>query len=76
MVQIPSFIFIGILYYLSIGLGHNNYEESAWPNDILFVFPIVIAGTVICSIGLSVCSSLSFSLSANPFHAPLEIQPE
>jgi cytochrome b6-f complex subunit 4 len=25
-------------------MGHNYYGEPAWPNDILYIFPIVIFG--------------------------------
>ena len=36
---------------LAKGMGHNYYGEPAWPNDLLYIFPVVILGT------------LSFSLS-------------
>ena len=29
---------------LAKGMGHNSYGEAAWPNDILYIFPIVIFG--------------------------------
>jgi cytochrome b6-f complex subunit 4 len=29
---------------LSRGLGHNSYGEQAWPNDLLYMFPISILG--------------------------------
>ena len=27
---------------LGKGLGHNTYGEPAWPNDLLYMFPICI----------------------------------
>ena len=39
---------------LAKGMGHNYYGEPAWPNDLLYIFPIVIFGTFACVIGLSV----------------------
>ena len=32
---------------LAIGMGHNSYGEPAWPNDLLYIFPIVILGTLV-----------------------------
>ncbi len=29
---------------LSRGVGHNSYGEQAWPNDLLYMFPISILG--------------------------------
>jgi cytochrome b6-f complex subunit 4 len=29
---------------LAKGMGHNYYGEPAWPNDLLYVFPVVIFG--------------------------------
>ena len=31
---------------LAKGIGHNYYGEPAWPNDLLYIFPIVILGTL------------------------------
>ena len=61
---------------LAKGMGHNYYGEPAWPNDLLYVFPIVIFGTFACVIGLSVLEPSSFGEPANPFATPLEILPE
>jgi len=30
---------------LGKGMGHNYYGEPAWPNDFLYIFPVVILGT-------------------------------
>lgn len=27
---------------LAKGMGHNYYGEPAWPNDLLYVFPVVL----------------------------------
>ena len=39
---------------LAKGMGHNYYGEPAWPNDLLYIFPVCIFGTFACLIGLSV----------------------
>ncbi|KAL5643775.1 hypothetical protein ACJX0J_003869 [Zea mays] len=31
---------------LAKGMGHNYYGEPAWPNDLLYIFPVVILGTI------------------------------
>jgi cytochrome b6/f complex subunit IV len=61
---------------LAKGMGHNYYGEPAWPNDLLYIFPVVILGTFACVIGLSVLDPASIGEPANPFATPLEILPE
>lgn len=61
---------------LAKGMGHNSYGEPAWPNDLLYMFPVVIFGTFACVIGLSVLDPASGGEPANPFATPLEILPE
>ena len=61
---------------LSKGMGHNSYGEPAWPNDILYIFPIVIFGIRSFISGLAIISPLNISTMANPFATPLEILPE
>lgn len=39
---------------LAKGIGHNYYGEPAWPNDLLYIFPVVILGTFACLVGLAV----------------------
>jgi cytochrome b6-f complex subunit 4 len=39
---------------LAKGMGHNYYGEPAWPNDLLYIFPVVILGTLACLVGLRV----------------------
>jgi len=61
---------------LAKGMGHNSYGEPAWPNDLLYIFPVVIFGTFACVIGLSVLDPSVIGEPANPFATPLEILPE
>jgi cytochrome b6-f complex subunit 4 len=61
---------------LAKGMGHNYYGEPAWPNDLLYIFPIVIFGTFASVIGLAVLEPSGFGEPANPFATPLEILPE
>ena len=61
---------------LAKGMGHNYYGEPAWPNDLLYIFPICIFGTFACLVGLAVLAPSSFGEPANPFATPLEILPE
>nr|UNJ16370.1 cytochrome b6/f complex subunit IV [Boldiaceae sp.] len=61
---------------LAKGMGHNYYGEPAWPNDLLFTFPIVILGTIACLIGLAVLEPSAIGEKADPFATPLEILPE
>jgi hypothetical protein len=42
---------------LSKGMGHNYYGEPAWPNDILYIFPVVILGILQLIFGLAVSYS-------------------
>nr|YP_009105021.1 subunit IV of cytochrome b6/f complex [Stichococcus bacillaris]AIT93653.1 subunit IV of cytochrome b6/f complex [Stichococcus bacillaris] len=58
------------------GMGHNYYGEPAWPNDLLYMFPVVILGTFACVIGLAVLDPAAVGEPANPFATPLEILPE
>ena len=60
---------------LSKGMGHNYYGEPAWPNDILYIFPVVIFGVTSSVLGLAVAEPLSLGSSANPFATPFEILP-
>jgi cytochrome b6-f complex subunit 4 len=61
---------------LAKGMGHNYYGEPAWPNDLLYIFPVCIFGTFAILIGLSVLEPSGFGEPANPFATPLEILPE
>jgi cytochrome b6-f complex subunit 4 len=61
---------------LAKGMGHNYYGEPAWPNDLLYIFPVCILGTFACVIGLAVLEPTPIGEPANPFATPLEILPE
>jgi len=58
------------------GMGHNYYGEPAWPNDLLYIFPVVILGTIACCVGLAVLDPALIGEPADPFATPLEILPE
>jgi len=61
---------------LAKGMGHNYYGEPAWPNDLLYIFPVVILGTFSLLIGLSILEPSAIGEKADPFATPLEILPE
>ena len=61
---------------LAKGMGHNYYGEPAWPNDLLYIFPVVILGTFASIIGLAVLDPAVIGEPANTFATPLEILPE
>jgi cytochrome b6-f complex subunit 4 len=61
---------------LAKGMGHNYYGEPAWPNDLLYIFPVCILGTIACCIGLAVLEPTPLGERADPFATPLEILPE
>jgi cytochrome b6-f complex subunit 4 len=58
------------------GMGHNYYGEPAWPNELLYVFPVVMLGTLALCVGLAVLDPAMLGEPANPFATPLEILPE
>jgi len=61
---------------LARGMGHSSYGEPAWPNDLLYIFPVVILGTIALCVGLAVVDPAMVGEPANPFATPLEILPE
>ena len=61
---------------LAQGMGHNYYGEPAWPNDLLYIFPVVIMGSFACIVALAVLDPALIGEPANPFATPLEILPE
>jgi cytochrome b6-f complex subunit 4 len=52
---------------LAKGMGHNYYGEPAWPNDLLYIFPVCILGTIACCIGLGVLEPTPLGEKADPF---------
>ncbi|MEM6447246.1 MAG: cytochrome b6-f complex subunit IV [Cyanobacteria bacterium J06642_2] len=61
---------------LEKNMGHMTYGEPAWPNDLLFMFPVVIVGTIACVSALAVLDPAMIGEPADPFATPLEILPE
>lgn len=61
---------------LAKGMGHNYYGEPAWPNDLLYMFPVCILGTIACIVGLATLEPTAIGEPADPFATPLEILPE
>ena len=61
---------------LAKGMGHNYYGEPAWPNDLLYVFPVVILGTIGILVSLAVLDPAIVGEPANPFATPLAKFPE
>jgi cytochrome b6-f complex subunit 4 len=61
---------------LAKGMGHNYYGEPAWPNDLLYIFPVVILGTIGLLTSLAVLDPAIMGEPADPFATPLEILPE
>jgi cytochrome b6-f complex subunit 4 len=57
-------------------MGHNYYGEPAWPNDLLYIFPVCIFGSLSCCVGLAVLEPTPLGERADPFSTPLEILPE
>ena len=58
---------------LAKGMGHNYYGEPAWPNDLLYIFPVVILGTIACVVGLAVLDPAM--LGDKPIILPLPWNP-
>nr|YP_007878181.1 cytochrome b6-f complex subunit IV [Calliarthron tuberculosum]AGA63792.1 cytochrome b6-f complex subunit IV [Calliarthron tuberculosum] len=61
---------------LAKGMGHHYYGEPAWPNELLYIFTVVILGTIACNVGLAILEPSVIGEPANPFATPLEILPE
>ena len=61
---------------LGSGLGHNSYGEPAWPNDLLYMFPVCILAIVFLGLGQAVGMPIEVGEPADPFATPLEILPE
>ena len=57
------------------GLGHNSYGEFAWPNDILYIFLVVILGIMSLLLVFSIIDPTNLVVLANPFATPYIILP-
>jgi cytochrome b6-f complex subunit 4 len=76
VVKLPFLTSSKLCSKLSKGIGNNVYGEPAWPNDILYVFPVVILGVTTSIVGLSISEPISLGERATPFATPLDILPE
>ena len=76
VMKLPSLKSCIVSSKLSKGIAHNYYGEPAWPNDILYVFPIVIFGISHMLLGLAIHQPYNKSEDALAFMTPLEILPE
>ncbi len=74
--KLPDLTDPALLAKLEKNMGHNYYGEPAWPNDLLYIFPVVIMGSIALCVGLAVLDPASIGEPANPFATPLEILPE
>ena len=57
-------------------MGDSNYGEPAWPNELLYVFPVVMLGTLGLCVGLAFLDPAMIGEAANPFATPLDFLPE
>ena len=73
VVKIPSLKSKLLFCKLSKGMGHNLYGEPAWPNDILYIFPVVILLVIGLIVLLTVLEPYSVAVLVNIFATPLEI---
>jgi cytochrome b6-f complex subunit 4 len=66
----------GLKVRVENGLGHNYYGEPAWPNDLLYIFPVCILGSISLVLSFGSLMPTLFVEPAEPFATPLEILPE
>ena len=76
VIKLPYLFSTILVPELSKGMGHHSYGEPAWPNDILYIFPIVIFGIRSYILGLAIREPLNISSYANPFGTPFQILAE
>ena len=50
---------------LSKGMGQINYGEPLWPNDILFIYPVVILGCASIILGVSAVDPIGIGEPGN-----------
>ena len=61
---------------LFTNMGHNYYGEPAWPNDLLYMIPKVILGTILSMVCFAIIETGSIGEASDPFKTPEEILPE
>lgn len=74
--KLPNLKSTPLCQKLTRGMGHNLYGEPAQSNDILYIFPLVILGSLSASLGLAIGEPMNIGAQASPFATPLEILPE
>jgi cytochrome b6-f complex subunit 4 len=57
-------------------MGHNYYGEPTWPIDLSYICPVVVLGTIACTIGLMILEPSMIGEPTNPFVTTLEILPK
>lgn len=72
----PNFNQMKLTRRLQKRIRHNYYREPAWPNDLLYIFPISILGVFAICLRFAILDPTGLREEANPFATPLEILPE
>lgn len=60
----------------SSGSSQNYFGESAWPNDLLYIFPVCIVGLIVACLSFGLLEPTGIGERSDPFSTPLEILPE
>jgi len=72
----PDLVDSVLLVKVIKGSGHNGYGEPAFPNDLMFIFPICILCTIVVCLRLGVLNPISLGDNVDPFVTPNVICPE
>ena len=59
---------------LANGIGHNTYGEIAWPNDLLYMFPVCILGVLGLSTSLAYLAPTEVGEQSDPFSTPRHLR--
>ena len=59
---------------LAKGMGHNSYGEIAWPNDLLYMFPVCILGVLGLSTSLAYLAPTEVGEISDPFSTPRHLR--
>lgn len=63
-------------FKISSGDSQNYFGERAWPNDLLYIFPVCIIGLIASCLSISFIEPTAIGERSDPFSTPLEILPE
>ena len=55
-------------------MGHNSYGEIAWPNDLLYMFPVCILGVLGLSTSLAYLAPTEVGETSDPFSTPRHLR--